>query len=631
MLKRKLNRRDFLVATGIAAAGTALAACQPKVVEKIVKETVVVTQEKEKVVQQTVVVTEQKEVTKVIEKEVTKVVEKASGIANVPREKTLIIYFGGSGGTWNRAGITNPYAVSGWTHQDGDAACIEGLEYYSAFADKFMPWLAESHEYSSDQTVLTIKIRKGAEWSDGQPFTAKDVAFTLNMLTKFAPALRNSQYVKDWVKSTEAPDDYTVKITFVKSNPRFYFDFLTFKFDTGIYIVPEHIFKDAEDPGKFNFFDLEKGWPVVTGPYKYTYFTNMQKFMDRRDDWWAVKTGFAKLPEVQRILAIPMVDDTKAAQLSIQNAVDACLDLRPAVIKTIVEQNPNVITHSLKNPPYGYVDWWPNNLGVNCLVEPFNNPDLRWAVSYAIDRDQAIQVAYGGAGSKNPIFLPAYKSLQPFLDGVKDLLTQYPTNAYDIKKSDDLMTKNGYAKDKNGLWAKGGQTIKMDMGGWQIYADIGPIVAEQLRKAGFDANFAMPADYSDKMAKGLVNGMWNGHGGSVGPDPFLSCMEYHKMYVSDTGTPSGRVWHWRSDEYSAIIDEMGTVPMGDPKVMDLWKKAMAIWIKELPSIPMIQWYHRIPMNLTYWTGWPTQDDPYLNGAFWHLTFPRIIDHLKAVK
>ena len=46
---------------------------------------------------------------------------------------------------------------------------------------------------------------------------------------------------------------------------------------------------------------------------------------------------------------------------------------------------------------------------------------------------------------------------------------------------------------------------------------------------------------------------------------------------------------------------------------------------------MIQWYHRIPMNLTYWTNWPTEENPYLNGAFWHLTFPRILDQLKAVK
>ena len=35
------------------------------------------------------------------------------------------------------------------------------------------------------------------------------------------------------------------------------------------------------------------------------------------------------------------------------------------------------------------------------------------------------------------------------------------------------------------------------------------------------------------------------------------------------------------------------------------------------------------MNTTYWTGWPTKDDPYVNGAFWHLTFQLVLNKLKS--
>jgi peptide/nickel transport system substrate-binding protein len=626
MEKGRIDRRRFLQIAGLTAAGAALAACQPKVVEKIVKETVVVEKEGqvvEKVVKETVVVKEQ------VEKVVEKVVE--TGIRNVPRERTVVLYFGGSGGTWANAGIGSPYAT-GYTHQNGDAATIEGLQYYSAFGDEFWPWTAESDQYNADGTELTVKIRKGVEWSDGTPFTAKDVAFTLSNLIKQAPALRNSAYVKEWVKEAVAVDDFTVKITFNKPNWRFYFDYLTFKFDTGIYIVPEHIYKNEADWTKFINFDVEKAWPVTTAPYRYTYWTNMQKFEDRRDDWWAVKTGFAKLPVPERILCLPMVDDTKAAQLSINNSLDACLDIRPNIMATILEQNPNVITHAMRKKPYGYVDWWPNNIGFNALEEPYSNPEVRWAVSYAIDRQQAIDVAYDGAGQFNNLFLPDYASLKPFKDAIADLLEQYPTNKYDPAKSAELLQKNGYAKNKDGFWEKGGQVLKLDMGGWQIYADIGPVVAEQLRKNGFDANFSMPADYSDRMGTGKVNGFWVGHGGSVGPDPYLSCDIYNARRVMPTGESGwSSIWRWKNEAYTALVDEMGTVPMGDPKVKELFRKACEIWLKELPSVPMIQWFHRIPMNLTYWTGWPTEEDPYLNGAFWHLTWPRIVDRLKAVK
>lgn len=625
MPNKKVTRRSFLVAAGLAGAGAVLTACQPKVVEKIVKETVVVPGEA-KVVKETVVVEKE------VEKEVTKVVEKEVGIRNVPRERTLVIYFGGSGGTWTDAGIGNPYAT-GYTHQNGDAACIEGCEYYSAFADYHWPWLVESHAYSDDLTELTLNVRKGVEWSDGTPFTAKDIVFTLNMLAKHAPTLRNSGRVKEWVKEATAPDDFTVKIKFNTPQPRFYFDYLTFKFDTGIYIVPEHIYKDIEDPTAFMGFDVEKGLPVVTGPYKYTYFTNTQKFLDRRDDWWAAKTGFAPLPAVERILVIPMADDTKAAQLSINNTLDACLDLRPATIKTIVEQNPNVITHSGRKPPYGYIDWWPNHIGFNDKEPPFNNPEIRWALSYAIDRKQAVDVAYGeDCGTPTKLPFPDYKPLRPFFDAIADLMEQYPTNEYNLAKSAELMEKNGYTKDGQGFWTKDGKRFKFELGGWQIHADIGPILAEQLRQGGFEVEFTMRADHSQRASVGTPDLAYlTGHGGSVGPDPFLTLDIYHSSRSAPTGEPANAWWRWENEAYDAIVDEMSTVPMGDPRVKELFREAMAIWLKELPSLPIIQWYHRIPMNLTYWTGWPWEEDEYLNGAFWHLTFPRIIDRLKPVK
>ncbi len=627
----KLTRKEFLRFSAMAAVGTVLAACVAPT-PQVIRETVVVTKEvpvtKEVTKEVTVPVT--KEVTKVVTQEVTKVVTKEVGLKQVPRNRTLVLQFGGSGGAWASAGIANPYAT-GWTHQEGNAAMLEPLFFYSAFAGEHIPWLAESHQWNSTFTEVVIKIRKGVEWSDGKPFTAKDPVFTFNMLIKHAPKLRNSAEFKTWVKECTATDDYTLKIVFTGPNPRFVFDYLSFKFDTGQYIIPEHIFKDIADPTTFLFFDPDKGWPVATGPYKLTLNTTTQKFLDRRDNYWGAKTGFAKLPAVERILVIPNADETKSAQLCIQNVTDAALDLRPLTIKSVVQQNPKVITHTFDKPPYGYVDWWPISLCFNDREPPYSDPDIRWAVSYAIDRQQMIQVAYEGAGQATIVPFPYYPPLMKYIDGIKDLLEKYPTNKVDLAKSAELLKGKGYAKDKDGFWAKDGKRLTCEMGGWQIFADIGPVLAEQLRKAGFDASFSMPADLGTRISQGTMQAFPNGHGGSIA-DPFLTFALFHSRKSAPTGEPHrGAPFRWENPEFDAIVDEMAKVPMGDPKVMELFRKGMEIWLKNLPDVPLIQWFHRIPMNTTYWTGWPTEKDPYLNGAFWHLTFPLILQRLKPVQ
>jgi peptide/nickel transport system substrate-binding protein len=73
---------------------------------------------------------------------------------------------------------------------------------------------------------------------------------------------------------------------------------------------------------------------------------------------------------------------------------------------------------------------------------------------------------------------------------------------------------------------------------------------------------------------------------------------------------------------------MATKSKDDPTYMDLYLSALEIYLDNLIDAPIQQFMHYIPMNTTYWTGWPTQDDPYVNGAFWHLTFPLILQKLK---
>ena len=143
------------------------------------------------------------------------------------------------------------------------------------------------------------------------------------------------------MKSVTKIDPLTVRIDLTRPDPRFGFRYLINYFDIGLHWLPAHIWKDVEDPAAFRFFDVAKGWPVTTGPWKVTRFTDNQIFMDRRSDWWAAKAGLASMPAVERIITIPGGTRDRMAQLITANQVDIVNDIQVTnVLKQIISQNP---------------------------------------------------------------------------------------------------------------------------------------------------------------------------------------------------------------------------------------------------------------------------------------------------
>ena len=79
------------------------------------------------------------------------------------------------------------------------------------------------------------------------------------------------------------------------------------------------------------------------------------------------------------------------------------------------------------------------------------------------------------------------------------------------------------------------------------------------------------------------------------------------------------------------MDQIGLLPLGDPTIDALFVKAMDIWLDELPVIPVTQARRIIPFNTTYWTGWPTASNNYVQPPTWWQSAHLIIHHLKPVE
>jgi peptide/nickel transport system substrate-binding protein len=502
------------------------------------------------------------------------------------------------------------------------------LAFYSAFADEMIPWLAESWEYSDDLTELTINTRAGISWSDGESFGAHDVAYTLNTLRELGPEVRWGVDVEQFVDEATAVDDNQTLVRFKVPAPRFFY-FMSYKFDIGLPIVPQHVY-EGQDWAAFTAYDMAKGWPVTTSPWRVAFSSTEQKVIDRADSWWAVDQGLVEaMPAVERIVYLPFTDETQVAQQVITNQVDTSLGLGPLNMETLLAQNPAVITHSGRESPFGYVDWWPTSLYVNNEREPFSDVNVRWALSYFIDRQQIIDVAFAGAGSLAPLPMPTYPGLIPYFESVADLLEEYPTLEFNPEKGDALLTESGWAKDGEGFWTKDGVPLEVPIESLALFSDIGPVIAEQLRQHGVRSEFSLPTDILDRFEQGNYQATLFGHGGSVSSDPYYTLRLYQSKTLAVPGGHQVNFTRWNNPEFDAIVDEIAVTPVEDQEaLLEQFHRAMEIWLPELPDIQIQEFYHRIPMNTTYWQGWPTQDDPYVNGAFWHLTFQLILNRLQ---
>jgi peptide/nickel transport system substrate-binding protein len=547
----------------------------------------------------------------------------------MPRNRTLIYY-----NNVPMAGACNPFS-SGYNHQNGNAILYEPAAFYSALGDKTFNWLAESAQSNADATEWTITFRKGIKWSDGTAFTAGDAAWSMETLKAVDGLNRASVYKNELVKA-EAVDDVTLKVTLNQSDYRFFFKSLTFRFDLGddTAIQAKHIWESVPtaDIATAMIFDAAKGTPVSTGPYGVTTANEQFTNYDLRPSWWAYDTGLVtEVPAPFRIQQQPFTNDTTAAQLLINKEIDHPLDLRPLVVASTVLQAEHLTTWTGRKPPFGYMDWWPISVQFCTEKYPFDNPKVRWAVAYALNQQAVVDIGWGGAGKVAYGPFPEYPALNKFMDGIKDITDQYNVLEFNLEKSASLMTEAGFTKNADGWWADAeGNVVDGDLyAGVPLFGDIAPIVAEQLRAAGFKSEHKAPPDVWAAKVDGRASMFLFGHGGGT-KDPWDTLNLYNAANALPMGEQSwGNITRWDTPEFAAIRDEMNNTAMDDPKMQDLFKQAMTIWYTELPDAPLVQWFHRIPVNNWYFNNWPDETRPEMNSALWHLTMLMVVLQLKA--
>lgn len=242
---------------------------------------------------------------------------------------------------------------------------------------KPIPALAKEAKQSDDGLTWTVTLRDDVKWHDGEPFTAEDVVFSY----KFLVAAGRAQALSG-IEAIEADGDYGVKIKLKAPSPFFLEEGLA-----GFYILPEHIWKDQKPvSGELNQFQGKIG----TGPYKLAEVVPGESYT-----FQANPDYFRGKPQVDTVIAKIVKDRTQQFnQLRSGSASAVLSSVLPALVGEL-SADPG-IKLAQGSDFFNYVFY------MNASRAPWNNPDVRKAVSLAIDSKSLVDTVLLGQGVSLP-------------------------------------------------------------------------------------------------------------------------------------------------------------------------------------------------------------------------------------
>jgi len=459
------------------------------------------------------------------------------------------------------------------------------------------PGLATEWETSEDGLTWTFTVRDDVTWSDGEPLTAADIAYTYNRVLDGGPEAATWGSYLSGVTEITAPDDTTVVLKLKK--PSAVLPLLP------IPIVPEHIWKDVSEKEVKSYANEPKdGQPVVgSGPFRLVEGTaggSTYKF-EVNPDYWG---GRANIDEI--VFRVYKSEDP-AIQALIKGEVDFVEGIS-AVQVNALQGKDGITAQNGDSPGFDEIAFNTGSIDVE-TGDPMGDPNpavldpkFRYALNFALDRDQIIEKAYQGAGQTGSTIIPPAYTNYRWEPPAEDAPT------FDLDRAGELLDEAGYTMGSDG---KRTMPDGSPIGTLRLYArsdsktsvDVMEFFQEWLDQLGIDAE--VKAYESGKLTDIILEGTFDAFewGWYVEPDPgsmlsYLTCGQLGNW--SDS-------WYC-NDEYDALYAQQ-QVELDDAKRAEEVKQMQEILYYDAPYL--VTAYSSIgeAWRSDRFTGFTPQPDP----------------------
>ncbi len=413
---------------------------------------------------------------------------------------------------------------------------------------KPVPYLATSYQTSADNLTWTFTIKSGLKWSDGEPLTAKDAAWTFNLIMHNQVAATSNGSLVSNFKTVTAPDDTTLVITTKKPQANMLYVSIPV---SGIAIVPQHIWESKVSDLK-NYKNMD--FPVVGyGPWVLTAnVTNQYATLKANKDF------FMGAPKYDTLISQYFTNSDSAVAALRSGQLDQLGGVTAAQFKAL-QGDSNITTY--QQAASGWTAMEINSGAKTRSGKPMGtgnpilaDPVVRQAIALAIDRQKLVDRVLDGNGLAGAGYLPP---------GYPEWFWKpTPSEAlnYDPARANQILDQAGYPKGPDGIRVdpSTGKPFDFRLG---IHSDdagdaaIAPYLEEWMKAIGI--KLEIQAMGFDQLNVNLSKGDWDMlmDGWSTGPDPtYLLSIQTCATLPLDNGTGGNTDAFYCNPEYDKLFN-----------------------------------------------------------------------------